>query len=57
MFTIKFETVEQVNTVLQGLAQLPFTVAAPMIESVRKQAEAQMPPPEEPLVEDVEEVS
>lgn len=57
MFTIKFETVEQVNAVLQGLAQLPFTVAAPMIESVRKQAEAQMPPPEEPLVEDVEEVS
>lgn len=57
MFTIKFDTVEQVNAVLQGLSQLPFAVAAPLIESVRTQAEAQVPKSEEPAVEDVEEVS
>lgn len=45
MFNIKFDSVEQINTLLQGLSQLPYAVAAPMIELVRKQAEEQLPSP------------
>lgn len=41
MFDIKL-SLEQVNVVLLALSKLPYETSAPVIESVRRQAEEQM---------------
>ena len=41
MFTIKFDSVEQVNVVLMALSKQPYELSAPLIELVRTQAQQQ----------------
>lgn len=47
MFNIKFENAEQINVVLAGLSKLPYEFSATLIDSVRKQAQEQVPQPQE----------
>jgi len=40
---IKLElTVEQVNTILAGIGELPTKIGLPLVEAIRKQAEPQL---------------
>ena len=42
MFHIQFNTPEQINLLLAALAKQPYEVSAPLIETVRTQAQKQL---------------
>lgn len=42
MFNIKFDTPEQINLLLMALSKQPYELSAPLIETVRTQAQKQL---------------
>lgn len=46
MINISFEGIEEVNTVLASLSEVPYKVSAPLIEKIRSQAIIQLKPPQ-----------
>lgn len=45
---IKLElTVEQVNTILAGIGELPTKIGLPLVDAIRKQAEPQINQPKD----------
>jgi len=43
MFNINFKSIDEVNNVLNGVSQLPYVIAAPLLDSIRTQAQEQLP--------------
>lgn len=43
MFNINFKSVDEINNVLNGVSQLPYVIAAPLLDSIRNQAQEQLP--------------
>jgi len=46
MINISFEGVEEVNTVLGALGELPYRVSASLIDKIRNQTMIQLQPPQ-----------